>query len=183
MQPLKEAVSVKHQEAEQHPFNKHLMSGNISKKEYRVYLCQQLVIFSAIERRFPLPHKSLERLTNIFRDLSELDKMIIKEHMPGKSMNDLTKSTRTYVDYLYRLNQKQLLPHIYLNYLALVFGGQMMKDKVPGSGKMYEFDNMTDIIMSIRSIQQDDWQYEVNKGFTYIIGMFNELQTIFGLPS
>ena len=59
----------------------------------------------------------------------------------------------------------------------------MMKDKVPGSGKMYEFDNMKDIIMSIRSIQQDEWADEVNKGFTYIIGIFNELQTIFGLLS
>jgi heme oxygenase len=171
------------------------MSGNISKQEYKAYLCQQLLIFSSIEekRRFPLPHESLKRLTNIFRDLSELDKMIIKMRTSGESMNDLTtstptyneltNSTRTYVDYLKRLNQKQLLPHVYLNYLALMFGGQMMKDKVPGSGRIYQFDNLQDAIMSIRSIQQDDWQYEVNKGFTYIIGMFNELQTIFGLPS
>lgn len=172
MIPLKEAVSTKHQEAEQHVVNRHLMSGHVMEHEYYVYLVQQLNIFDAIER-FPLPHPSLNRLDAMLEDIHEL---------PTHSII-MTNSTYEYIDYLRTLTQEELLPHVYLNYLALVFGGQMMKDKVPGSGKMYEFDNMKDIIMSIRSIQKDEWADEVNKGFTYIIGMFNELQTIFGLLS
>jgi heme oxygenase len=173
MMPLKDAIAVKHQEAEQHPFNKHLMSGTASEQEYSLYLNQQLFLFDAIEK-FPLPHVSLNRVKNVMQDIQEL---------PAVETLILTNSMREYFTYLTTLTQEELLPHVYLNYLALVFGGQMMKDKIPGSGRTYRFDNMKDIIMSIRSIQKDEWADEVNKGFTYIIGIFDELQTIFGLLS
>jgi len=173
MIPLKEAVSTKHQEAEKHVVNRHLMSGHVMEHEYYTYLVQQFAIFDVIEQ-FPLPHPSLNRMDAVLADIAELT---------TQSIHTITTSTRAYLDYLNTLTQEELLPHVYLNYLALVFGGQMMKDKVPGSGKMYEFDNMKDVIMSIRSIQQDEWADEVNKGFTYIIGIFDELQTIFGLLS
>lgn len=169
---LKEAISAKHTEAEQSVFNKHLMSGNASSYEYQVYLCQQLIIFDAIER-FPLPHPSLNRSIAVLLDICELP-----IHEPI-----ITNSTHEYVSYIKTLTQEELLPHVYLNYLALVFGGQLMRDKVPGQGRMYVFDNMKDIIISIRSIQKNEWADEVNKGFNYIIEIFNELQTILGLPS
>jgi hypothetical protein len=50
-----------------------------------------------------------------------------------------------------------------------------MKTKVPGSGKMYDFDNMMECIGSIRAIQKDEWADEVNKGFEFIINILNEL--------
>jgi hypothetical protein len=57
-----------------------------------------------------------------------------------------------------------------------MFGGQMMKSKVPGSGKMYEFEgDMMELIGSIRSIQKDEWSVEVNKGFQFIINILDEL--------
>jgi hypothetical protein len=59
-----------------------------------------------------------------------------------------------------------------------MFGGQMMKSKVPGSGKMYEFDgDMRELIGSVRAIQNDEMADEVNKGFQYIINILDELQT------
>ena len=75
------------------------------------------------------------------------------------------------------LSVKQLYPHIYLNYMALMFGGQMMKSKVPGKGRMYDFDNVQESIATIRGIQKDVWADEVNKGFQYIINILDELQT------
>jgi hypothetical protein len=58
-----------------------------------------------------------------------------------------------------------------------MFGGQMMKSKVPGSGKMYEFEgDMRELIGSVRAIQNDDMANEVNKGFQYIINILDELQ-------
>jgi hypothetical protein len=60
--------------------------------------------------------------------------------------------------------------------MALMYGGQMMKSKVPGSGKMYDFDNVSESIAMIRGIQKDEWANEVNKGFNYIINILDELQ-------
>lgn len=172
MIPLKEAVSTKHREAEQHIVNKHLMSGHVTEYEYHTYLWQQFLVFEAIEK-VSLPHASLNRLPAILADIHEF-----RVYEPI-----MTTHAIKYKEYLATLTHEKLLPHIYLNYLALIFGGQSIKSKVPGSGKMYEFDNMKDIIISIRSIQQDEWADEVNTGFTYIIGIFDELQTIFGLLS
>jgi len=54
----------------------------------------------------------------------------------------------------------------------------MMKSKVPGSGKMYEFEgDMRELIGSVRAIQNDEMADEVNKGFQYIINILDELQT------
>ena len=60
--------------------------------------------------------------------------------------------------------------------MAIMFGGQMMKKSVPSSGKMDEFDNMPDAAKSIRNVQKDEWADEVNKGFDFIIMIFDELE-------
>jgi hypothetical protein len=57
-----------------------------------------------------------------------------------------------------------------------MFGGQMMKEKTPGQGKMYDFDNMMECAGSIRAIQKDEWADEVNKGFDFMIEIFKELE-------
>jgi heme oxygenase len=164
---LKEATAELHSKAEKMDFNQRMFAGKLSNDEYLNYLIQQSYIFQEIENR-NLPHPSLQRLSSINEDINEL----------GGYKFNISKPTTDYVVYLGDLNQSELNAHIYLNYLALVYGGQMMKSKVPGSGKMYEFDgDMMELIGSIRSIQKDEWATEVNKGFQYIINILDELQT------
>jgi hypothetical protein len=143
-----------------------MFRGELSKLEYGNYLTQQLAIFSEIESREVLPHKNLKRSEVIRQDINELGVYTFK----------INKATNDYVVYLGDLNQSSLNAHIYLNYLALVYGGQIMKSKVPGSGKMYEFEGeMMELIGSVRAIQKDEWADEVNKGFQYIINILDEL--------
>jgi heme oxygenase len=164
---LKEATAELHSKAEKMEFNQRMFRGDLSQDEYLNYLIQQSYIFQEIENR-DLPHLNLNRLSSINEDINEL----------GGYKFKISKPTTDYVVYLGDLNQSNLNAHIYLNYLALVYGGQMMKSKVPGSGKMYEFDgDMMELIGSIRAIQKDEWADEVNKGFQYIINILDELQT------
>ena len=145
-----------------------MFRGDLSQDEYLNYLIQQSYIFQEIENR-DLPHLNLNRLSSINEDINEL----------GGYKFKISKPTTDYVVYLGDLNQSNLNAHIYLNYLALVYGGQMMKSKFPGSGKMYEFDgDMMELIGSIRAIQKDEWADEVNIGFTYIIDILDELQSL-----
>ena len=163
---LKEATAELHSKAEKMDFNQRMFAGKLSNDEYLNYLIQQSYIFQEIENR-NLPHSNLQRLSSINEDINEL----------GGYKFKISKPTTDYVVYLGDLNQSELNAHIYLNYLALVYGGQMMKSKVPGSGKMYEFEgDMMELIGSIRSIQKDEWATEVNKGFQYIINILDELQ-------
>jgi heme oxygenase len=171
MLPLKEAIAEKHSLAEKMTFNQRMFNGELSKEEYTLYLCQQLAIFQAIER-IPLPHTALDRCPKVFEDIKELMEL---EDGKGLQIRPLV-STNEYQKYLHSLTQEELLPHVYLNYLAIMFGGQMMKTKVPGSGKMYDFENMQEAVGSIRAIQRDEWADEVNKGFQFIINILDELQ-------
>ena len=163
---LKEATAELHSKAEKMMFNQRMFRSELSTEEYLNYLIQQSYIFQEIEGR-NLPHPNLNRLDAIHNDISELGGYTFK----------ISKPTTDYVVYLGDLNQTQLNAHIYLNYLALAYGGQMIKSKVPGSGRMYDFDNMQECVGSIRAIQNDEMADEVNKGFQYIINILDELQT------
>ena len=166
---LREATAELHSKAEKMEFNQRMFRGELSNDEYLNYLIQQSYIFQEIENR-NVPHDSLKRLSAIQEDINEL----------GGYKFEILKSTSDYFIYLGDCNQTQLNAHIYLNYLALAYGGQMMKSKVPGSGRMYEFENMQECIGSVRAIQNDEMADEVNKGFQYIINILDELQTKVG---
>ena len=171
MLPLKEAIAEKHSLVEKMTFNQRMFNGELSNEEYVLYLSQQLAIFDAIEIH-ELPHPSLDRAGKVFEDIKEL---------VGEGQIQITPlaSTNEYRKYLNTLTKEQLLPHVYLNYLAIMFGGQMMKAKTPGSGKMYEFDgDMREIVGSIRAIQKDEWADEANKALDYNIKILDELQRV-----
>lgn len=172
---LKEATHDKHKQAERMPFNVRMFKGELSKKEYLHYLWCQDAIFSILEKD-SLPHPSLNRLDNIKEDIDELVADLIDS--PDQVDVELIESVISYCSYLGELDYDDLLPHIYLHYLALMFGGQMMKEKVPSKGRMYDFDNMREAAQSIREIQLDEWADEVNKGFEYMIDIFDELESI-----
>jgi len=171
MLPLKEAIAEKHSLAEKMTFNQRMFRGELSKEEYILYLCQQLAIFDAIEMH-ELPHPALDRAGKVFEDIKEL---------VGEGQIQITPlvATNEYRKYLNTLTQEEQLPHVYLNYLALMFGGQMMRKNVPGSGRMYEFDgDVREIAGSIRAIQKDEWADEANKALDYNINILDELQRV-----
>jgi len=168
MLPLKEAIAEKHSLAEKMPFNQKMFRGELNNEEYVNYLTQQYAIFNTLEKN-PLPHPSLNR-----KDLVEAD--IIE--LVGEDTIPLLLSTAEYCDYLNTLTAEEQQPHIYLNYLAIMFGGQMMKSKVPGSGRMYDFDDMMEAAGTIRAVQKDEWTDEVNKAFDFMIEIFDELERL-----
>ena len=172
---LREATAELHSKAEKMEFNQRMFRGELSTDEYAKYLHQQLAIFDVIEsqsRTYP----TLNRVDNIKTDLLELNSSL-------DVTGSLLPSTLEYTNHISSLTQEERLPHVYLNYLALVYGGQMMKTKVPGSGKMYDFEDMQEAVGSIRAIQRDEWADEVNKGFQFIINIADELQNNTGSNS
>ncbi|MBX2900346.1 MAG: biliverdin-producing heme oxygenase [Cyclobacteriaceae bacterium] len=169
MTHLKDATSLKHKQAEKMPFNVRMFRGLLTKGQYLLYLNQQLQIFNAIET-IGLPHDSLKRTEKVQADIDELKSQ-------GHSTDLVLNSTSAYVSYLNSLSYEQILPHIYLNYMGIMFGGQMIKKAVPSTGRMYIFDDMQQTIQSIRAVQKDEWADEVNKGFDFTILLFEELET------
>ena len=174
---LKEATAELHSQAEKMEFNQRMFKGELSEREYCKYLQNMFHIFVALESK-GLPTPKLNRIHNFVTDINELN----GSEGIG-TLNDALASTLEYFQYLNNLHPEQLKPHIYLNYLALAYGGQMMKSKVPGSGTIYDFIDMQEAVGSIRAIQKDEWADEVNAGFKYIIKILDELQTQSEQPS
>jgi heme oxygenase len=164
---LKEAIAERHAKAEKMPFNQKMFKGELSPAQYANYLKTQLDIFSTLESHFTLPHPGFERSQSIQADLEEL----------GKEPKQVL-AAETYVAFLKRLSQEDANAHIYLNYLALLFGGQMMKTKVPGSGKMYAFEQVPELVASVRSIQKDSWAGQANLGLDFVIEILRELEDV-----
>jgi len=167
MKPLKEATHDKHKEAERMLFNVKMFKGELTKEQYGKYLLSQLEIFSAIEENFEMPHEGLKRKYAVIEDLKSLD---------FHQLEIVDNATLKYADYLRGLTQEEVNAHIYLNYLAIMFGGQMMKKMTPGEGNMYEFEDMNESAAHIRANQKDECEDEVNRGFDFMIEIFKELE-------
>jgi len=167
MKQLKEATHDKHKEAERMPFNVAMFKGELTKEQYAKYLLSQLEIFSAIEENFQMPHEGLKRKYAVIEDLKSLG---------VHQLEIADNASLSYANYLRGLDQETVNAHIYLNYLAIMFGGQMMKRMTPGAGNMYEFEDMNESAATIRAIQKDEWADEVNKGFDFMIEIFKELE-------
>jgi heme oxygenase len=167
---LREITTAKHKTAERMPFNQIMFSGKLTKEQYLEYLKTQYNIFQKIENIVELPLEFL-RSGKIYQDIVEINNDIHGEGV----VSTTTEISDKYCDYLLTLNDKTIWPHIYLNYLAILFGGQMIKSKVPGLGKMYDFENTQEIIRIIREKQNDEWADEVNGAYDYIINIFEEL--------
>lgn len=166
---LKEATAEKHKAAEKMPFNVRMFKGQLTKQQYLAYLNQLLGLFQVLEQ-VDLPHHSLNRTSALLDDIAELVN-------GGCEQVELFQSSRNYMNYLLTLSEVQQLPHVYLHYLAVMFGGQMMKSRVPSQGAFYYFREMPEGLMSIRDLQKDSWANEVNLGFDYTIAIFDELES------
>lgn len=170
---LREATDVKHRLAEGMPFNMLMFEGKLTIEQYTEYLKVQYNIFHEIESKVVLPNDFI-RAGKIFSDIVELVCKYEDKNVQPLSIDTSSDISAEYCKHLSSLSEESIWPHIYLNYLALLYGGQMMK-KIPGSGKMFDFENSHDIIKTIRNKQLDDWADEVNVGYDYIIEIFEKL--------
>ena len=73
-------------------------------------------------------------------------------------------------------NNHGLLAHMYVRHFGELHGGQIIKKKAPGSGKMYEFDGDKEyLIEEFRKLLHDGMAEESKKCFTFASQLFDEL--------
>jgi heme oxygenase len=99
----------------------------------------------------------------ILEDFIELKETDIKIH-------DCTLDYIRYVNT--RVAKKNLMAHIYVRHFGDLFGGQMMKKVVVGSGKMYDFKNRSELIKELRSRLDDSLAKEANTVMLWAINLF-----------
>jgi len=173
---LREHTNLKHREVEQTKFVQYLLSGNISKKDYVSFLFEFRVIYEVIERLngkygYLNTLEGIERAEAIHDDLFELNDGYFRPLLP---------STISYLNHLEKLSKDKskrhlLFAHVYVRHTGDLYGGKIIARLVPGSGRMYAFDDRPGLIKKINEKLTEDLADEANLAFDYFISIFDEL--------
>jgi heme oxygenase len=174
MSNLKKLTWEHHERAETSAFATALMSGNIEPKDYQLYLFNQMICYGALEGVVDLDPKfhSIFRANAIFEDMHEL--MELENLSAIENALDTTVEYVNYIDTIKHDNHK-LLAHVYVRHFGDLHGGQMIKKKVPGSGKYYDFDDRYDLIQGMRTLLDDSMADEGRICFDFAFRSFEEL--------
>lgn len=172
---LKDHIKENHDKAENHPFVKVLLSGAITPQLYADYLLNQSVCYGHLEQVAKAAGlldgiENIERWQCIKGDLSELD-----------CEATLYQSTLDYIKHINNLPTHLLWAHIYARHFGDMYGGQIIKKVVPGSGTMYQFDNRQELIAKVREKLSDDLADEANKALAFSLKLFDELADVHNL--
>ena len=175
---LKEITKDLHTEAERTIFAKKLIKGDLTTEEYANYLWQMVLVYNGIETAANsqgmlknLP--DIERAHKIYQDCIEL----VGPHHTLR----WHPTTVEYYHYLLALNYDQdrkhlVKAHMYCRHMGDLFGGQMIKGRVQGSGKFYEFKDPEGLKMAIRAELTDDLGEEARVAFQWAIKLMEALQ-------
>jgi heme oxygenase len=173
MTTLKQQTSQAHIRVENHPFTKMLLASKLTIPQYCDFLYNQFPAYFKLEnmcnaRGLLIDLPGIERSTGIIEDIKFLRKL-------EPIVPELFNSTIEYLIHLDNLTDKQLLAHVYVRHMGDMYGGQMIKNLVPGNNNFYKFENRSMLIKQLRNKLTDDMAQEANVCFDYIYKLFDEL--------
>jgi heme oxygenase len=176
---LKELTHDAHRNAETQPFVKILFSGKINPKLYATFLknqhpCYELLEICAMAHPDLLPNLSdIRRAPAILADFQEL-------WSDEDSEPQIVPAVKHYMDHIMSIKDdpKKLMAHIYVRHMGDLAGGQMIAKRVPGSGKMYQFENPEVLKMAIRAKIDDSMADEAKLCFQFATDMFKDLMEL-----
>jgi heme oxygenase len=151
MSILKEHTNEKHRAVESHVFVQMMMNGELSKEQHAMYLQQMYYVYRDIEYYGEMvglfyDMRSIKRIDAIKADIYELGYKLL-------TSDELFPSTQAYrehiLDLYYGKRGDQILAHIYVRHMGDLYGGKLIARKVPGSGKVYQFDNSQELIKTL----------------------------------
>ena len=179
MTTLRESIKELHDKAEESRFAKLLLSGDITTEQYSDLLFNMYQIYQC-----------LEELCDDFDILKGVDE-VKRADLILQDLNELTRDTKglspvtvRYTDYLYelaRFNPRLLLAHIYVRHFGDLYGGQIIKSKVPGSGRMYEFEDRQGLIAKLRPMLSEDLGNEARIAMQFAVDLFEALADEYNL--
>lgn len=191
---LASLTAAAHGNAERQEFAREMMSGNMSEAKYRTYLWNMWLVYDILEDvalsmgcfgpqnpNMPdddLPLDGLIQADDIMADFKELGGDPENPPTTVQAVEDY----RTHIITNCQHDPDKLFAHIYVRHMGDLSGGQMIKDKVPGSGKMYQFAEMSHSVEEMKELirrrTHDGMADEANKGFDFAIKIFEQLNDL-----
>lgn len=162
-----------HKRAEQTPLMHSLLKNTITPELYCDLVYTKYQIYNRIEQRIQFKTPGLARAQAALNDVQ-----LMGCHMPPV-LSELT----LFLDHLNTLSEHSLWAHVYVHYLAPLYGGQIIKKilqhRFPMS--MYEFRDPEAAKQEIRQHVTVDMAPEANLSFEMTISYYNQLWRHHGL--
>jgi len=175
---LRDLTHDAHKNAETQPFVKVLFSGKINPKLYATFLKNQHPCYEILEV-CAMPHQLLHGLPDIRRAPSILaDFQELWSEADGDPQ--MLPTTDQYIKYILSIKDQpeRLMAHIYVRHMGDLAGGQMIAKRVPGSGRMYQFENPNALKAAIRERINDDMAEEAKVCFQFAADMFKDMMEL-----
>lgn len=176
MTTLIEYINQKHREIEKTPFVQYLLSDDLTKDNYVVFLYEFRTIYEVIERE-NAKHgllrglEGIERSVAINKDLYELSESHFHSLMP---------STIEYTSHILQLSKTKskrnlLFAHVCAKHMYDLYKGKLIARIIPGSGRIYAFDDRRSLIKKINEKITTNLTDEIDLAFDYYKKIFNDL--------
>lgn len=171
---LKEQTQDLHEIAEKNTFAQMLLGGKLNEQQYGTYLANLWLIYSVLEK-IAEENGALKGIEDIKRsDAIRAD--LLELNVKDQVIVPATYMYITHLDNEFANNKRPgILAHIYVRHFGDLYGGQIVKKMVPGSGMMYEFPDRAGLIEKTRSMLTEDLGPEARMGFEFAIALFEDL--------
>jgi heme oxygenase len=167
MATLKELTWEAHKTAEQTQIMKLLLKNTISKSLYCDLVYTKYLIYSEIEREIKFKTPCLYRAQAALNDWQDM------KHSLPKCGGHLD----AYLSYLRTLHPHKLHSHVYVHYLAPLYGGQLIKKVIQHRfpTTLYDFDDAASAIAEVRQPLTVDMAPEANLAFEMTTKYYEQL--------
>jgi heme oxygenase len=176
---LKDLVWDAHKKAETQPFVKILFSGKINPKLYATFLKNQHPCYEILEV-CAMPLQVLHGLPDVRRAPAILEDFIELWGADNTDEPQMLPVVDAYIKHILSIRDdpKKLMAHLYVRHMGDLAGGQMISKRVPGSGKLYQFQDPEALKTAIRERLSDDMADEAIVCFGFAEQMFKEMMEL-----
>jgi|AntAceMinimDraft_11_1070367.scaffolds.fasta_scaffold10593_4 heme oxygenase len=178
MNKLKDLTWENHQKAERTEHARKLLKG-MTPVEYHRYIYNQYVQYAALEsvagnKGVLTGIEDICRAAAIRNDIEELE----TTYNIQRNIDLLCPTASSYIAYVMDLDETHdILAHLYVRHFGDMYGGQMIRKRNPGSGTMYDFENVEQLKVTVRSMLTDEMADEANICFEFAMKLFEELDS------
>lgn len=191
---LESLTQASHQNADRTEFAREKMAGNLTEEKYKTFLWNTYLVYDILEDvassmgafapmdpSMPaddLPLDGLKQADDILADFVELG------GNPDSPPTEVqaTEDYRNHIVKNIQHDKQKLIAHLYVNHMADLTDGPTLVKKVPGSGKMYKFEEMNHSVEEMkellsRRVSEGD-AIEANIGFGFRTQQYEQLNAL-----
>jgi len=172
---LKELTLAKHRQAESTKFMQAIFNKTLTLDLWMDFTVQKAVIYNTIE--------TVGQSLGVFKNLTDLPRAYLleqdyREHflLQESTIPEVKQTTLDYQRYILSLypDSEKITAHIYTWHMGDLYGGQMIKDLIPGPNLALNFHNRDQLITNLRNQLSVGLANEANIAFDWAIRILKE---------